>query len=459
MEYKYYRELKHNYLVFEMPQGTDKKDRYPYKIVESGRIRRLVPCSERSINGESYIYYEINSMQTLRDRFLVSRMDYQQTRNLLLGIKELLEELSEYLLGEDGVVFNVNNIYTDLTSGEIRLIYCPFFDESKDFREFAMELLDLVDEKDERASGLVYRLCEDSASEGRLIYDVLSDALEEGEELKEDDISFPVKRGVTFGPVDMEESALYDEEDENDEGEESMKPTRMQRAEKRLGGKVQLLFCLLFFCVVAAMVYIRKKYILSDQENMLSILVMLVSTVTGMVALVGGIRQLKPEGDKEVNKREDNRSSDEYDSYEDVTGTEITDDIKEDYLMKPLMITGSFINKGEKPEYNETVVLDDVREDGMTLFSRNLDKTVRIALDRLPITVGKMEGCVDRVLSDKSVSRMHCRFIEEGDRIGILDLGSTNGTYRNGVKLSPHEVTYIEEGDEIRIGRVCFDCR
>ena len=40
-----------------------------------------------------------------------------------------------------------------------------------------------------------------------------------------------------------------------------------------------------------------------------------------------------------------------------------------------------------------------------------------------------------------------------------MDLGSTNGTFKNGVRLSPKEKNYIEEGDEIKIGRVCFDCR
>ena len=95
----------------------------------------------------------------------------------------------------------------------------------------------------------------------------------------------------------------------------------------------------------------------------------------------------------------------------------------------------------------------------MCYHPKNLDKTVRIALDRLPLTVGKMEGCVDKVLKDSSISRIHCRFIREGERVAVLDLGSTNGTYRNGLRLSPQEKIYIEEGDEIRLGRVCFDCR
>ena len=58
-----------------------------------------------------------------------------------------------------------------------------------------------------------------------------------------------------------------------------------------------------------------------------------------------------------------------------------------------------------------------------------------------------------------SISRMHCRFVSDGGRIAVIDLGSTNGTFKNGLKLLPQQKTYIDEGDEIRLGRVCFDCR
>lgn len=125
---------------------------------------------------------------------------------------------------------------------------------------------------------------------------------------------------------------------------------------------------------------------------------------------------------------------------------------------KTLKVTGSFPAKG--PSFGETVVLDEVRQEGMTLFSRNLDKTERIRLESLPVTIGKMAGCVDRVIDDMSVSRIHCRFEQEGpERFYVRDLGSTNGTFKNGVRLTPQEKVLIDEGDEIRIGRVCFDCR
>lgn len=113
-------------------------------------------------------------------------------------------------------------------------------------------------------------------------------------------------------------------------------------------------------------------------------------------------------------------------------------------------------------ECGETVVLgtDDDGDKNLTLYSCNMDKTIRISLDKLPITIGKLEGCVDKVVNDKSISRIHCKIMNGIDgSVKLVDLNSTNGTFRNGVKLKPQEEICLEEGDEVRIGRICFDCR
>ena len=67
-----------------------------------------------------------------------------------------------------------------------------------------------------------------------------------------------------------------------------------------------------------------------------------------------------------------------------------------------------------------------------------------IPLQNLPITVGKMAGAVDLVLNDQSVSRLHARISRDGNRFFITDLNSTNGTFRNGMRLEPNASEIIE---------------
>ena len=79
-----------------------------------------------------------------------------------------------------------------------------------------------------------------------------------------------------------------------------------------------------------------------------------------------------------------------------------------------------------------------------------------IELTHFPYTVGKMAGCVDCVLADDSVSRIHARFEKVGDTIQLTDMNSTNGTYRNGLRMEPQETVEIEPGDEIRFGNLNY---
>ena len=89
------------------------------------------------------------------------------------------------------------------------------------------------------------------------------------------------------------------------------------------------------------------------------------------------------------------------------------------------------------------VVMVMFRPDGQRRsFSVTRDMTV----------IGRREDCDLRIpLSD--VSRKHCRVILEGEAIKVEDLGSSNGTYRNGERV---QQTEIVPGDTLQIGPVIF---
>lgn len=63
---------------------------------------------------------------------------------------------------------------------------------------------------------------------------------------------------------------------------------------------------------------------------------------------------------------------------------------------------------------------------------------------------------MDLVLQDASVSRMHARVTKEDENIYLEDLNSTNGTFQNNRRMHPYEKKKLEEGDEIKFGKVVF---
>ncbi len=60
----------------------------------------------------------------------------------------------------------------------------------------------------------------------------------------------------------------------------------------------------------------------------------------------------------------------------------------------------------------------------------------------------------DFVVDASLVSRVHCRFtLNHTDELELEDLGSTNGTFVNGRKVTK---VLLSDGDKLTIGRVQF---
>jgi pSer/pThr/pTyr-binding forkhead associated (FHA) protein len=55
---------------------------------------------------------------------------------------------------------------------------------------------------------------------------------------------------------------------------------------------------------------------------------------------------------------------------------------------------------------------------------------------------------------EAGVGRQHARLLLEGGQLCLIDLKSTNGTYVNQKKIIPGEPHHIQDGDEIRLGRM-----
>lgn len=89
------------------------------------------------------------------------------------------------------------------------------------------------------------------------------------------------------------------------------------------------------------------------------------------------------------------------------------------------------------------VVLVMFRADGeRRSFSITRDMTV----------IGRREDSDLRIpLGD--VSRKHCRLIKDGDALRVEDLGSSNGTYCNGTRITQCD---LNAGDTLQVGPVVF---
>lgn len=66
------------------------------------------------------------------------------------------------------------------------------------------------------------------------------------------------------------------------------------------------------------------------------------------------------------------------------------------------------------------------------------------------VTVGRAPGCGVVLEEDTFVSQVHARLFRRGRETYVEDLGSTNGTMVNGVRID--EVTRLHRGDQVQFG-------
>jgi hypothetical protein len=74
----------------------------------------------------------------------------------------------------------------------------------------------------------------------------------------------------------------------------------------------------------------------------------------------------------------------------------------------------------------------------------------RYVLREQTVTVGRLPEC-DITVVDPNVSRRHAEIKPRGDGFVVTDLGSTNGTRVNGVRIAERE---LADGDELGFGNV-----
>lgn len=102
-------------------------------------------------------------------------------------------------------------------------------------------------------------------------------------------------------------------------------------------------------------------------------------------------------------------------------------------------------------EYGQTMYVEECPDLARKLYTP--EGRVAIALERETTRIGKQRGDNDLVLENEFVSRIHARIICEDGVYYIEDLNSTNGTFKNGLRLQAYERRRLEKGDELRFGK------
>jgi predicted component of type VI protein secretion system len=82
---------------------------------------------------------------------------------------------------------------------------------------------------------------------------------------------------------------------------------------------------------------------------------------------------------------------------------------------------------------------------------RGRSASTTLKLNEGVTSIGRHDDCVIRIKSSQ-VSRRHCEIFEVTGKLTVRDLGSSNGTFVNGKRVSGQHV--LKPGDEVTLGAV-----
>lgn len=422
MEVKYHKDYRHNFLILKSRKTT--ANNYQSRMMTENNISGFLPCKERHINGEQLFYYEITSKQSLASLYECGGIDMELLCCFFVQLKTTWDAMSGYLLEEKYLVLVPEYVFMDVETKEFSFIYFPEEPE-EDYITLMLEfLVKRVDSEDTRAVDTVYKMMELVEKE-QFVIDEIIQWFEQDYEIADSQVNNIQKVS------DNQNEYLYRMEPEEEQ-------SVMEEYAEHPAAKISL-GCLAAnmiasFVAITSCIFVYLRFELGEMETIcLCAALMAALAVFSFCGVQLVCKKYLPEK-KENDACSDNRRK-----------------LQEEYCYP---FAEEKIATEENFTYGNTVFIPWTESYENKLYG--MGNKNHIDLNYLPITVGKLAGSVDIVIPEQSISRRHVKFSRENGRICMTDLNSTNGTFKNGMRLLPNTSEFLEPGDEIRLGKLKF---
>lgn len=471
---EYRRSLNHNYLILKNPV-SEETGGFSFQMIMENKISSLLDMDVKNENGEQELCYEISSLQSLSRVYEIRKITGEELAEMIRSIVEVFHRIKEYMLTEEEVVMLPEYIFMNPETRQMRFMYCPYMKQNcrNLFWELAEFFLEHVEHQDSEAVILAYQFYKIVRSENYVLQEIqqlcekqFENFLQEKKEKKEK-IQIQGHNGkndTDYAFRDAESN--YENADDNGYFKDAAYPEPPDldfKKERKFSGKIpgkttdtrskNTQFIIFLIITLISLVLIFKN---SNPINSYSKIISIGFFLFGLGGAVVCLLKMK------LQKKEPNAES------ERMTGKEaegMTDKLAGNYNFEDTfgqMQSESYEEQEDDMKSGETIYgktefcLITPEEEERVLIEKRHGKEIRHRIDTLPYTIGKLKDMSDLYLPDNTVSRLHARIFEEEGKLYVLDLGSTNGTYLNGISINQEEKFLLEAGDELRIGKTEF---
>lgn len=410
---EYVRNLNCNYERILLDKKPEEK-RYQYCILSRGGIKGLLPCSLRYINGVAYLYYDISSKQNVTQLYGNKSVSRAWVVDFLWSMRQIRQELERFLLDSRNIIWRPEQIFQDLESNVFSFLYVPYYEGDSGYLRLMEFLIDHIDYEDAGLVECVYSMYEQLERNGEVYLQA---------QIYEDVKRLEGQEAQEWALEERDTVEMQMQEVENRDTFAAEEPVRAKALRKE----------------IAAEEPVRAK------------------TLRKELAAEEPVREstLRRERAGEEPERGEKRGIRSIFEGKKKRGRELRENYRQTMRQEMEGYAVAEETSYEEEPYGRTVFMEEKAMDAgrpRRLFTP--EGRLLATLDKPVFSIGKKREEADLVLENPSVSRIHARIVQEKADVYLEDLNSTNGTYKNGLRMQPYEKRKLEEGDEIKCGAV-----
>ena len=418
IEMSFQKSVSSEYLIINAI-SNDASIKYEELMMDNNEIEGFIDFHMRMIDEKKQYFYNVYGLKSLSDIIRQNQGDIIHLFDLLLCLKQCIQNLDEYLLEKNNLCLDEYSIFYDEYKKKYKFIYVPGFnhgleEQLKDFFSWMMKHINYH--------------CKSDVS---LLYEVYS-RLENGDNIFE---------SVHHTEEYQEHKPTRVIEDENEDqilSCEERKNTDQCKNSRPFSGNIWICIAAVPGILAILTIFFKAELVFWYRShsgrnlNVGWIIVGLCAALCICLCLYGISR---------IRSKKNSENED---------GSFWKESQMVDLMSLSVDHTGVLCSE---QSCAETQVLGNQKK--MFLISRNT-KT-RILIDCLPFTIGKNEAVVQYCIDSNVISRRHVQITMENGRYYICDLHSTNGSKINDQNMVPDHLYELHDKDQITLADRTFD--
>ena len=435
---------------------------YDLEMLCENQMQGILPVSLHSFNGETELYYDISTKQTLRVLFEKKVFTREDLKWIFSGINEAVCELENYLLDMENLLIDPDYIYINMTEKKVYLLYYPYPEESfeSEVEKFAEYILDKICNEDEQTVVYAYNFY-------RYVKEEKGDLISIFQDMENSDSNSEKEKSEQASKqMQVEKNELFQEDEETlyfDEELQQIKDNEKPSESNHLKEKRIIVFSFFALLGVGIMAFeawqnqLGFEELLTKQETIIGLAITILAVLAFILfSVIDFVLDKAKDKKKDIYRDVDEKNRNEVienDLDSIFSGNEET------FLETETGVSFETDreNSSKVDDMYETVLLqEDCYVEQRILVGKIKGKQRQIDLSSFPFIIGKSKEQADYVIDDPSISRIHARFTLRDGIVFLTDLNSTNGSMKNGIRLQPNELVELEAEDEIKFGRVTF---